>query len=740
VTSSRERVVVVGVGVVSAIGVGREAFARALRSGASGVADVTLFDVADQKTRIAAEVQGLAIADVAPARAKETTSRSDALAILAADEALRSARLGPEAARAGVFVGTTTAGMLENEKNLAALFVDPRATDPLRTLLSHPISAPADRVAEALGLGGPRRTVCSACSSSAHAIAMARDAIRRGDCDVALAGGTDALCRLTYAGFNALGALDGDPCRPFDASRRGLNLGEAAAFLVLARASSPAGARGTIEIAGVGCVSEAHHITNPLATGEGARRAMELALADARVPIEHIAYVSAHGTGTPLNDPMECKAIAEVMGARAAEVWVSSTKSQVGHTLGAAGAVEAVASVIAMEDGFVPPTLRLVGVDPACAGIRHVGPIARDAKIDACLSNSFGFGGADVSLCLARTELVPDARPERRSIVVTGVGARRAGMGRESLDALAGPAAEPAATAGPDGLDPAKARRLDRLARLAADASGQALAQAAYPESDEARRRAGAAVGTMWGSLDASAAFMKRVLELGATKAMPADFPNLVLSSAAGHVSIFHALRGPSWTVSAFDASGLAAVVSGAEEIATGRADAMVASGVEVQNLVVDRVLDVFPKIEGRVARAEGAAAVLLEDEDSAGTRDAKVLARVAFVGQTTWVPGDVTNGAREAAVGALLETIAVHAKSPRLYLTQRDATLESRAMDAFGIESVFAIEPQAGSNETHGAIGAALATQAIARGEVRCAVVLQEIDGALWAIALTSP
>ena len=120
--------------------------------------------------------------------------------------------------RAGVFVGTTTAGMLENEKNLAALHADPKATDPLRTLLSHPISAPANRVAEALGLGGPRRTVCSACSSSAHAIAMARDAILRGDCDVAFAGGTNALSRLTYAGFNALGVLDADPCRPFDVS------------------------------------------------------------------------------------------------------------------------------------------------------------------------------------------------------------------------------------------------------------------------------------------------------------------------------------------------------------------------------------------------------------------------------------------------------------------------------------------------------------------------------------------
>jgi len=756
VTAPRDRVVVVGMGVVTSIGTSRADFARALREGASGIAEVTLFDVSDQKTRLAAEVRGIRVADVASARAKETTSRSDALAIVAADEALRSVGLSAgEVARAGVFVGTTTAGMLENEAHLAALLVDPRATDPLRSLLSHPISAPADRVAESLGLGGPRRTVCSACSSGAHAIAMARDAILRGDCDVALAGGTDALCRLTYSGFNALGALDGDPCRPFDESRRGLNLGEAAAFLVLARASSAIGARGEIEIAGIGSVSEAHHITNPLASGEGARRAMELAIRDAGIDRAQIGFVSAHGTGTPLNDRMECKAITDVFGAHAGSVWVSSTKSQVGHTLGAAGAVEAVAAILAMEQGFVPPTLRLQAIDPACSGVRHVGSSSQTARIDACLSSSFGFGGADVSLCFVKRGVAPDrARTARRSVVITGVGARRAGMGRESLASLEDPAATPVALAGADQLDPARARRLDRLARLAADATEQALTEAGFPSDAASRSRAGAAVGTMWGSLDASAAFMKRVLELGATKAMPADFPNLVLSSAAGHVSIFHGLKGPAWTVSAFDASGLAAVASAAEEIGTGRADAMVAAAVEVQNMVVDRVLEVFPQAEGRPQRAEGAAAVWLEDAERASARGAKSLARVAFAGQATWCPDETKiptpkaeegagEGARSGSIRALLTALMPHPSRiarPRLYVSQRQDELVKLSEVAFGgLESIVDIEPRAGANETHGAVGVAMAALAIARGDVSHAIVLQEIDGALWGVALTS-
>lgn len=739
------RILVIGIGVVTSIGAGRVAFTRALREGASGVGPVTLFDVADQKTGIAAEVPGFVPADVLPASRRAIGSRSDALAIAAADEASREARLTPALLRrAGVFVGTTTAGMLENEGHLAELVVDPTATQPLVSLLSHPLSAPGDRIAEALRAGGPRRTVCSACSSSAHAIAMAADAIRRGGCDVALAGGTDALCRLTYSGFNALGALDGDPCRPFDASRRGLNLGEAGAFVVLAREGAlPPGAVALAELAGVGSLSEAHHITNPLASGEGARRVMELALADAGLGADAIGYVSAHGTGTPLNDPMEARAIAAVLGERIAEVWVSSTKSQIGHTLGAAGAVEAVATLLAMEGGFVPPTIRLATVDPAASGLRHVGPAAREARFDAFLSNSFGFGGADVSLCFARPGITPPRSGARRgpaapALVVTGVGARLSAGGRDTLDALeAEPPPPPGAKASADALDPARGRRLDRFARLATDAADQALTEARLPDGPEARARVGASLGTMWGSLDASASFMRRVIEQGARRAMPADFPNLVLSSGAGHLSIYHGLRGPAWTVSAFDASGLGAIVSAAEEIAIGRADAMVAGGVETTNDVVLRVLEIFRGPQAREMRSEGAAAVLLEREDDARARGAKALARVLLRDQRTWVPDDDAD--REAVLARLFEELAAVARGARLYVPTLDAAIVAPAVAALAPERVVAMEPRAGAHEAGGAVATTLAARAIARGDVRHAVVLQEIPAAVWVLALSS-
>jgi 3-oxoacyl-[acyl-carrier-protein] synthase II len=238
----------------------------------------------------------------------------------------------------------------------------------------------------------------------------------------------------------------------------------------------------------------------------------------------------------------------------------------------------------------------------------------------------------------------------------------------------------------------------------------------------------------MWGSLDASATFMRRVIELGAKKAMPADFPNLVLSSGAGHVSIFHQLRGPAWTVSAFDASGLSAVASGVEEIDAGRADVMVGGAVETTNDVVLRVLEIFRGEQVRASRSEGAAAVLLEAEDLARARCATILARVALASQRTWVPGG-SDGRGETLAFLLADLVRVVTR-PRLYVSRRDELARAVA-EALSAETVVELEPRAGSHEAIGAVGAALAALAIGRGEIESAVILQEIEGALWAVAL---
>jgi 3-oxoacyl-[acyl-carrier-protein] synthase II len=276
---------------------------------------------------------------------------------------------------------------------------------PASLLVPHQPASVTDLVARHLGAHGPRTTIMTACSSSATAIGYAADRIRLGHVEVALAGGAEGLTRLTYAGFGCLRATaPGDePCRPFDAERKGLTLGEGAAVLVLedyerARAR---GAAILAVVAGWGITADAHHMTAPHPEGDGAARAMQMALDDAKLSADAIGYVNAHGTGTPHHDAAETLAVKRIFGARAPSVPVSSIKSMVGHTLGAAGAIEAAASVLSLARGFLPPTVHLRAPDPAF-GLDYIPGAARDVAVEALLSNSFAFGGNNTVLALTR--------------------------------------------------------------------------------------------------------------------------------------------------------------------------------------------------------------------------------------------------------------------------------------------------------------------------------------------------
>jgi 3-oxoacyl-[acyl-carrier-protein] synthase II len=246
-------------------------------------------------------------------------------------------------------------------------------------------------------LGGPKETVIMACASGAAAIALGADLIRDGVVPLAVVGGVDALTRICFMGFNALKLLDTDPCRPFDRNRRGMSIGEAAAFLVLEEEEHCRARGGPIygEFLGAGMTTDAHHVTAPHPEGEGMIRAMTLALDAAGVTANDIGYVNAHGTGTPQNDRVEALALSRVFGP--GRVLVSSTKSMVGHTMAAAGIVEAVATLLALQHGLVPPTANLEQPDPDIP-FDCVPGVARPASVEVALSNSFGFGGQNVSL------------------------------------------------------------------------------------------------------------------------------------------------------------------------------------------------------------------------------------------------------------------------------------------------------------------------------------------------------
>jgi len=389
----RRAVVVTGLGAISPFGAGVKAFWQGISVGACAIRPITLIDTDGFRSRIAAEVPE-AIGG-SPRRA-----RADRLALAAAREALDDAGLGAAERRdTAVIVGGVGGGMLEVERWYWAR----RRGEP-----AHPVAARAtlpashaDVLAWRLGLDGPRETVVAACSSGAASLAMAAELIADGVITTALAGGADALTRVCFMGFNALKLLDPEPCRPFDRERRGMSLGEGAAFVVLEDRDA-ARARGVpvyAELAGHGMSTDAFHVTAPHPAGDGMVRAMRAALAGARAEAADVAYVNAHGTGTPQNDRIEAQALRTVFGE--GRILVSSTKSMIGHTMAAAGSLEALATVLALTNEIVPPTVHLTVPDPDVP-FDCVPRTAREASLSAAMSNSFGFGGQNVTLLFRR--------------------------------------------------------------------------------------------------------------------------------------------------------------------------------------------------------------------------------------------------------------------------------------------------------------------------------------------------
>jgi 3-oxoacyl-[acyl-carrier-protein] synthase II len=384
------RIAVTGAGVLCSIGRNKEEVWSAIEQSRAGIDKLTRFPGETFPTEIAAEVLG----DVP---AIKRLSRTDLLAVVAAREALAQAGAVP-LARTIVSSGTSTGGLLEGEDYYFRRLVRGRRRAPASRVLQQPTSAPSDAVARVLELGGGVVSNATACASSGAAIGLAADYLRAGHADAALAGGSDALCRLTYSGFNVLQAVDPEPCTPFGATRKGITLGEGAGYLVLERWDDAVARGATIlaEICGYGASCDAHHPTAPIEDGSGAQAAMRRALAEGDHP--DVDYVNAHGTGTLLNDSAETRAIIAAVGSN---VPVSSSKSFFGHTLGASGGVEAVVTVLALLHQVAPPTLRLGENAPDCT-LDYIPNTARPLPMTNVLSNTFGFGGSNVSLLFRR--------------------------------------------------------------------------------------------------------------------------------------------------------------------------------------------------------------------------------------------------------------------------------------------------------------------------------------------------
>jgi len=391
------RIAITGAGILCSIGRNKDEVWNAIVESRAGIRKLTRFPGETFPTDLAGEVDEPALS--VPRRDAKRLSRSDRLAIVAAGEAIAQAN-GVPLDRAIVSTGTSTGGLLEGEDFYFTRLLRGRRRAPASRVLQQPTSGPSDAVARAFNLGGGVVSNATACASAGAAIGMAADYLRARHVDAAVAGGTDALCRLTYSGFNVLQAVDSNPCSPFAAERKGITLGEGAAYLVLERWDDAVarGAKILAELCGYGATCDAHHPTAPHEEGRGAEAAMRGALCDGRTSAESIDYINAHGTGTLLNDSSETRAIMAAVGT---EVPVSSSKSYFGHTLGASGAVEAVITVLALTHQIAPPTLRLESPAADCP-LDYIPHTPRPMRMQHALSNTFGFGGSNVSLLFRR--------------------------------------------------------------------------------------------------------------------------------------------------------------------------------------------------------------------------------------------------------------------------------------------------------------------------------------------------
>ncbi len=408
-------VVVTGLGAVSPVGLDIAETWRAVLAGESGIGPITRFDPTGFDTRFAGEVKAFDPLDYMDRKLAHRSDRFTQFAVVAALQAVQDAQLTVNQEnrdRVGVLIGSGIGGLESLSTAVTTLNArGPQRVSPLAVPMFIPDMA-SGQVSILLGAYGPNFATVSACSSSAHAIGEAAEMIRRGQADVMVAGGSEApVVGVAVAAFNSMHALSvrndcpATASRPFDATRDGFVIAEGAAVLILESAEWAArrGARVLARLAGYGSTADAYHITAPAVRGRGAAQAMRMAMEQARIAPQDVQYINAHGTGTDQNDKAETEAMKDVFGEHARRLAISSTKSMTGHSLGAAGAMESAFCILAMRDGILPPTMHLHQPDADC-DLDYIPNEARRRAVSITMSNSFGFGGHNVSLLFATSD------------------------------------------------------------------------------------------------------------------------------------------------------------------------------------------------------------------------------------------------------------------------------------------------------------------------------------------------
>ncbi|WP_239256024.1 beta-ketoacyl-ACP synthase II [Listeria ilorinensis] len=410
----KKRVVVTGIGAVTPIGNDAETSWENAKKGVNGVAELTRLNPEEFPVKIAAELKDFDIEQFIDKKDARKMDRFTQYAVVGADMALKDAAFtidDSNAERVGVWIGSGIGGMETFENQFETLLNRGlRRVSPFFVPMMIPDMA-SGQVSIRFGAKGINTTTVTACATGTNSIGDAFKVIERGDADVMITGGTEApITRMSIAGFCANKALSLNPdpetaCRPFDKDRDGFIIGEGAGIMILEEYehAKARGAKIYAEVVGYGATSDAYHITAPAPGGEGAARAMKMALQDADMSPEAVDYINAHGTSTPYNDDYETQAVKTVFGDAAYKLAVSSTKSMTGHTLGASGGIEAIFSVLSIRDNVVPPTIHLKNPDPVC-DLDYVANEARQKEVNVAMSNSFGFGGHNATLVFKKVE------------------------------------------------------------------------------------------------------------------------------------------------------------------------------------------------------------------------------------------------------------------------------------------------------------------------------------------------
>jgi len=673
---SPRRVVVTGVGAVTALGPTAADLWEGAVAGRVAITEVEHWPMDGYRTRLGGEVKDMTPPKRDYPRPSDYRDPVIDFAFRAAEEAYEASGLTPDVVapeRFGLVVGTCNAGLI----TAAKWFADRRAgesPDPSLLALVTP-QALAEALSSAFNAQGPVLSVNTACAAGANAIGYAAELVRTGQADAVLTGGSDALSDVLFAGFNSLESLSPAPAAPYSKDRSGLSLGEGSGMLVLVREdlAREAGLPILAEVMGYALSADGYHATAPHPEGEGAARAIKAALAAGGIKPEEVRYVNSHGTGTAKNDPAETAATKVGLGDAARNVAVSSTKSMIGHLLGAAGAVENIVTVEALVHQIVPPTANFTEADPDC-DLDYTPNQARPLEMDVAMSNNFAFGGANAVVIHARpgTHAAPPA-PALDRVLVTGLGAvTPAGMrlddawsafaeGRVVVKDENGAAIGRVELDATEWLSKKESRRVDRLGVFSVVAAKQALADAGVEITEANRARVGAIVGTGVGPMESMENFSIPVLDEGAGAANPAVFPNTVYNAAGGQVSMHVGTVGPASTVTTGHAAGAGAICYSFDLASSNQADGMLAIAADT---ITDPVVDAFRDL-GLVAPAppalgstsgfalsEAGVAINLERLSAAQARGAAIYGEILGYGVTC----DAAEGGRLDAGGTGLE------------------------------------------------------------------------------------